>query len=412
MANGPPSLPPPAGKTPGKGSPWGVGCALAGGLAVILIIAVGVWVVLPGGKRFPLDRAVGRHTVAVVRLTDCRDDAGVQAMAQRLSELQVEAMRQAMETGPPSGASQRWNELIIRMNSGKRVKIERFPEAIGCVNLKPGDTNIVYAGIITLDMLPRLYRIPMKFALGQSVKSGSGMTYRDVDIGDLGGQAQVGFMGSAALGATEMSAVHGMIDRIEDGGVTNSILARADPGLADQWDVYGLVENRDGLFRHLVADLERGPLAAVGEVEAVEEESEEADGGEEEAGPPLWDAAWLDEIRSGLFGMDIESADAVHARLCLECADETAARSWQDRLNTVFEQARERLADVDREFLDFDFQSEVSGQTVDLRLRVIGLDVWMGERFLRLMADEETADDPDGSPGNGETPEHFEPGGE
>jgi hypothetical protein len=154
MTHGPPQIP---GKKPGQGFSWGMGCLGVGIALVLIVVALVIYVFLPGGKRLPLDTLVGEEAVAVVRLTDCREDIGMQEMGQRLTELQAEMMRKAMEDGSAGTLQQNYVEFMTLLQSGKKIEFNRFPEAVGCISVKPGDTNLVYSGAITIDMLPRIY---------------------------------------------------------------------------------------------------------------------------------------------------------------------------------------------------------------------------------------------------------------
>jgi hypothetical protein len=236
------------------------------------------------------------------------------------------------------------------------------------------------------------------------------MKHRDESIADLGGTMFLSLMGSTLLAASEMPAAQEMIDRIHDGSISNSILALADPGLETQWDLYALIENSGGVLPQIIAELEdheSGPdrgeefeewpegidrpegfemLEAV-EAEVADEEDFEQETYESSI---QWEEMPLEEIRSGVFGLDVESADVVHAMLELECVDVASAQAWKERLMEMIQTSMKKL---DFDLPDIDLQGKVVELTARVDLRATGVDIWMAESVAKAMIDEKQPTD-------------------
>jgi len=383
--NAPPPIPPPS-----KRSPWigvGVGCGVVFVILILAIVFLVVYMMRAGGRHVQVERLIPEDSIAVMHLTDCRDDAGVKGLLGLALKLQQDLYLESFESTDMPALMQGWSEYWFMLQSGQ-VDTEFIPEVVVSITPDSSGTNISFSAAVTLTGFPRIARYMVSFMIKQSAAGGAGTEYRKVSILDMG-DFHLAIPRGALFVSGELSGVEKMVDRFKDGTESpTNLLAEIDSEWKANWDLYAMFQNRDGLLTDMITGLAEETFTnAVGGAEA----EPDSEGYTTLSQSELIGAVLAGTIVKGEFGINVAAESEIHGELLLECASEDAA-------GQVHDLARERIdgliAGLGEEPLRILVESNSLGNQVQIQIIVKEFDSWMKIKAKGLMAEMHNVSSP------------------
>lgn len=369
---------PAAAASPGRrrGDRWLVGCGLAcGGLVLlgVLGIAAATWWALSPGDQAPTRTVATDDSLGVVEIDGLAEDEGTRELLDRvLSRAERIGQEQQREALPPS---LRWLSDLRGSRSS----------SAGLGMLIPHDLTIAFergeGGEPTLVVAANFKAMvrPIRFALEHATDS-------DLRLADYRGQrlllsddgSGITFVGGTLVYADTVPALERAVDRLRDGRSAAGRPAEAGPARPrvaipeGSWDLVGRLSDEEALLSDY---LERWPGG-----EAESEPWREPGEGPAEAVPA--EVVPAEAVPADLaFGLDVESADAIHGRVVLAAASPETAEAWRRRLATRWQALAERL---ERRGARLEWSDAVVGERVETELRVVGLETAADRLLERL----------------------------
>jgi hypothetical protein len=287
---------------------------------------------------------VGTNAVAMVHLTDCTEDPGVIELSERLAAMARDFQRRNLASRLPEGL--RGLSEVAALSRGNWDP-SYLPEVVVAADgLAP--SNEVFVVGASLDGLPKVFSLPFRVALRNAGKSGGAVSYRGQSMMHSG-DGVVMFMDATLLFATDLDGMRGAVDRVLDGAPPTRLRELVSPSYAEQWDLYGIVQNRGNVLGDLLADWRRDRA--------------------EKGADPLA-LVPLAQIEDGWIGVDVVSADRIRAELVMNCSDEANARLLLDKARYTLEQA---LGKIDDQMIDVVLNGECIGRRATLAIDIVGV---------------------------------------
>lgn len=359
-----PLAPPPAAKQ-GMSRGWkiaiGIGCGCLGLLLLVVggCVACGVYMFSPGPAT-DADGLLDDDTIGVVGAVYPGKDAGVQSL---FESLLTNLDRAAIDD--PSGDL---SQLIDRIRDATRQSGDVSPLAMygprdatfAIRHVSPDEPTVL--GIVNFGMLGRVFGW-----MGNRSGTTGQAEHRGVRIhGDPGGW-QAAFLSGSLLLAQSEDRIRDAIDRAKDdtpgsSKVEVAAIAARGRALAEEWDVYVVIDNRASSLRELVSWPEDPELT------------------ERVATERPFDR---DTTRWVEAGFDIVDADRLEIRVALEASDPAAAERLAAIAQAVVAGERDRIAASDGGLWWTSDHVEVKETSVICTVSLSNLDRAL-LRFLRL----------------------------
>lgn len=378
----PPPLPPTS-----KRSPWvgvGIGCGVIVVVLILVVVFLLVFMMRAGGKHVEVEKFVSDNAVAVIHLTDCREDAGVKGLLGLVMNLQQDLYLESLQGSDLPPVFQGMSEYWALFQSG-RVDAGFIPEVVVSIMPDSTGTNITFSVAATLTGFPRIVRYLISFTIKQSAAGGAGTEYRKVSVMDMG-DFRLAMPRGALFVAEEMSDVEKMIDRLRDGSETTNILATTSSEWNAKWDLYTMFENREGLLTDalsaLVTEDFQSKVTTNSVVEAGTRAKMETD---------LPGAVTAGTIIQGELGINIVAESEIQGELLLDCTTGEAARQIHDVVRGNIDRAIEGLGE---EAIEIYVESKTEGNQVQFQIFVDQFDSWLKLKSKEMMTEIQNAPTP------------------
>lgn len=326
-----------------------IGCSLGcGALFVVALLVVGggaFWAFVPG-KQVDTEGIAGEESVGVVRMEDLTADPGAKALIDHVMKEIDEINRRNQERALPE--NMRWLANLRRQPSARDVQMFIPRDATLTIEPTEDGTDVDFVAALNFRLMVR----PIKAAIlmaSRSEAGGENDTYRGYEIAAMDQDSHLTFVGSTALVSSSETALKRAIDRIEDGAAPPAHLVSVAP--EGQWDAAGSLTNEDGAVAALLA----------------------------KAQPPA--GAHDEDVRLG-FGLDVVSSDEVDAEVVLHCSDRERALLWLESLTSYYEDLQ---ADATEDGFVLDYETQATGERVETRLRLSGLEGAVTKFFAGLI---------------------------
>jgi hypothetical protein len=192
------------------------------------------------------------------------------------------------------------------------------------------------------------------------------------------GDAHAAMHRNALLIADDPADVEAMIDGVKDRTASISLHSGKDATWRDQWDVYALFENRDGLLTEYLEEGHGQMMTACA--------SALADAGDApaETGPEVSvigpEEISLSSVVSGEAALDIGAANEIRGTAMFLCQGEEEARELATRLA---EHLDILVRQLDDESLIVDVDTRANGDRVEVDVTIEDLDAWLRDLVRR-----------------------------
>lgn len=295
------------------------GCLLGclGTLLLLVLVAVGLyyWAVTPG-IQVPTDSILGADSLALMHVEGLHEDPGLSSMVQVfLTQMQLVRARQAERSDIPwflKFLMTRQQEIddgdvkkaLRDLPRDLTVTVESIPDST--------DPEVVVA--VNLNRFPRVLRLVFYFVSFQGGEDFQGYTVLPLDSGKGGAATFVDQTLVWGQSAEVLRQVLQRRQRVLEGA--SSHILQAYNSREGRWDLYGVIENREGVLSWIVTRLSQLGKKDHG-IEA----------------PQL--QQYLSGVELVRFGIDVVDADSLESEVELTCLSEEDAELLESHLAEV-----------------------------------------------------------------------------